>query len=77
VIQFHDEEGRADDDVSIMPVAGQQGVTFSAVAGDRRASGATAGAALDALAAQLPEDEAGTLVVIQSGKPDRFFGAAQ
>lgn len=64
--------------VSILPVQGERGgFTYRAVAGDRRASGATAGAALDALAAQLPHDEAGTLVLIQRWGPDRFFGEAQ
>lgn len=32
---------------------------------------------MDALTAQLFEDEAATLVIVQSLRPDRFFNAAQ
>jgi hypothetical protein len=42
-----------------------------------RSQGATAGQALDALTAQMSEQETGTLVIVQSGRPDRFFGVAQ
>jgi hypothetical protein len=64
--------------VSILPVQEERGrISYRAVAGDKRASGATAGAALDALAAQLPQDEVGTLVLIQHWGPDRFFGEAE
>ena len=52
-------------------------VLYHAVAGDKQSDGRTAGEALDALTAQLPLDEAATVVVIQSFKPDRFFNAAQ
>lgn len=52
-------------------------VRYRAVAGDLRSEGETAGQALDALTARLPEPDAGALVVIQSTKPDRFFTAAQ
>jgi len=40
--------------------------TFRAVAGDKQSVGRSAGEALDALTAQLPADEAGTLVVVQA-----------
>jgi hypothetical protein len=47
------------------------------VAGDKHSQGRTAGEALDALTAQLPQDESGTLVIVQSLRPDRFFNASQ
>ena len=64
--------------VEILPIATEKGETsYRAVAGDKRSEDATAGAALDALTAQMSEEESRTLVVIQSGRPDRFFGAVQ
>ena len=63
--------------VAILPVAAETGeVSYHAVAGERRSSGRTAGEALDALAAQLGDDDQ-TLVVIQTFRPDRFFPDAQ
>jgi hypothetical protein len=47
------------------------------VSGPYQSEGSTAGQALDALTATLPEPDAGALVVIQSLQPDRFFTAAQ
>lgn len=64
--------------VAILPVQAKEGaVSYRAVAGDKQSQGKTAGEALDALTAQLSEDEAGTLVVVQSFRPDRFFGVLQ
>jgi hypothetical protein len=63
--------------ITIMPVPTDEGVSYFAVAGGKRSEGATAGAALDALTAQLPADEASTLIVIQSRRPDQFFPAEQ
>jgi hypothetical protein len=64
--------------VAIVPIPTEKGgVSYRAVAGDKRSQGATAGAALDALTAQLTEEESRTLVVVQSGRPDRFFDASQ
>jgi hypothetical protein len=64
--------------VSILPVATDDGsVSYQAVAGERQSRGNTAGEALDALTAQLPEDEAGTLIIVQSRRPDRFFTATR
>ena len=64
--------------VAILPIpTGSGDVSYLAVAGDKRSQGNTAGAALDALASQLDEDEAGTLVIVQNRRPDRFFTAAQ
>lgn len=54
------------------PMAG-----YRAIAGKTQSVGRTAGEALDALTAQLGEAEAGTLVVVQHLRPDRFFTAAQ
>jgi len=50
---------------------------YRAVAGARHAVAKTVGAALDALAAQLPPEESGTLVVVQNHRPDQFFTAQQ
>ncbi len=64
--------------VAILPVPTENGnVCYQAVSGVKHSQGATAGEALDALAAQLPEDEAGTLVIVQSLRPDPLFCAGQ
>jgi hypothetical protein len=47
------------------------------VAGKIQSTGRTAGEALDALTAQLGEEEAGTLFIVQLQRPDRFFAAQQ
>lgn len=61
--------------LSVLNVGGES--EFRAIAGSRQSTGKTAGAALDALAAQLPQDARGTLVVVQHLQPDRFFTAEQ
>ena len=64
--------------VTIVPEgADVSGSRFRASARGRESVGRTPGEALDALAGQLTEEEAGTLVVVQNMKPDRFFTAAQ
>jgi len=64
--------------VAILPVLAEEGsVSYCAVAGDKYSRGNTAGEALDALTAQLSEDEAGTLVIVQNLRPDLFFNAPQ
>jgi hypothetical protein len=63
--------------VAILPIPTETGVAYCAVAGDKRSQGATAGAALDALTAQLPPDGTDTLVIIQSHRPDQFFDKTQ
>jgi hypothetical protein len=64
--------------VAILPVLTPTGaITYRAVAGERQSQGRTAGEALDALTTQLPDEEVGTLVIVQSLRPDRFFGADQ
>lgn len=50
---------------------------FRAVAGEVQSLGATAGQALDALAAQLGGPTETTLVVVQPMRPDAFFTAQQ
>lgn len=64
--------------VAILPVPTEQGAfSYQAVAGNKRSQGATAGEALDALTAQLSEAESRTMVIVQSGRPDQFFGAPE
>jgi hypothetical protein len=63
--------------VAIVPEITEAGTTYRAVAGQKQSVGRTAGEALDALTAQLGEQENGTLVVVQNQKPDRFFSAEQ
>lgn len=50
---------------------------YRAVAGAKSSVGPTAGQALDALNAQLDDEEKKTLVVVQSFQPDLLFTAEQ
>jgi hypothetical protein len=64
--------------VAILPEPSEQGeMAYRAIAGGRQSLGRTAGAALDALTAQLSAGETGTMVVVQSQQPDEFFTAEQ
>ena len=63
--------------VAILPESSPNGVGYRAVAGQQQSFGATPGQAFDALATQLPEDNMGTVVIVQQMQPDRFFSAAQ
>ena len=64
--------------VAILPEPTTQGgVEYRAIAAGRQAVAQTAGAALDAVTAQLPVDEAGTLVIVQNHRPDQFFTVEQ
>ena len=64
--------------VSILPVTAEKGeVFYHAVTRDKKSQGKTAGEALDALTAQLSYDEASTLVILQSLRPDPLFNPAQ
>ena len=64
--------------VAILPIPTEKGnLSYRAVAGERQSHGRTAGEALDALTAQLSEEEDSTLIIVQSLRPDRFFNAAQ
>jgi hypothetical protein len=60
--------------VLILP---EESDSYRALSGDKQSTGRTPGQALDALRSQLTEDEAGTLVIVQGHKPDRFFNMAQ
>ena len=53
------------------------GVSYYAMAGEKRSFGHTAGEALDSLTSQLAHEETGTLVIVQSRQPDRFFNIRQ
>ncbi len=57
--------------------ADPESMPFRAVSGRNQAMGRTAGEALDALTAQLPEQGADTLVIVGNMSPDRFFTAGQ
>jgi hypothetical protein len=64
--------------VAILPENGKSAPTaYRAIAGRVQSVGKTAGEALDSLTAQLPDEEAGTLVVVQHLRPDAFFTADQ
>ena len=64
--------------VAILPIPTEHGeFSYCAIAGAKHAHGKTAGEALDALTAQLSADEASTLIIVQSLRPDCFFTAAQ
>jgi hypothetical protein len=51
--------------------------TYRAVGGNAQAAGRTAGEAVDALAARLPEGEGETLIIVRDLRADRFFPAEQ
>jgi hypothetical protein len=64
--------------VSILPVPGSEGqLSFHAVSGGKSSLGKTRGEALDAISAQLADEQDGTLVVVESFQPDRYFSAEQ
>lgn len=64
--------------VAILPLPAEKGAcSYRAIAGDKHGQGNTAGEALDALTAQLYGDEAGTMILVQSLRPDRYFTAVQ
>ena len=57
--------------------ADPESMPYRAVAGRNLAMGRTAGEALDALASQLSQEDADTLVIVRNMSPDRFFSAEQ
>ena len=64
--------------VAILPIPTEKGdLSYRAIAGEMQSQGRTAGEALDALTAQLSEDENSMLVIVQRLRPDRFFNEAQ
>ncbi len=60
--------------IAILP---EQTGSYRAIAGSRESTGGTAGQALDALTAQLRDDETGTLVIVQNQQADQFFTRSQ
>jgi hypothetical protein len=63
--------------VAIVPESnGSNGALFLAISGGQHSTGRTAGEALDALTSQLDDSSAGTLIVVQSFRPDQFFSEA-
>jgi DNA-binding IclR family transcriptional regulator len=64
--------------ITIVPERTEAGSTaYRAIAGQRQSLGKTAGEALDTLAAMLPDEERGTLIIVQDFQPDRFFTERQ
>jgi len=64
--------------LAIMPVPTEKGnVSYRGVSGAARSQGHTVGEAINALAMQLPDVDAGMLVVVQGLRPDRFFNSLQ
>jgi len=57
--------------------ADPESMPYRTVSGRNQAMGRTASEALDALAEQLPQEDAGTLVIVRNMSPDRFFSAEQ
>jgi hypothetical protein len=60
--------------VAIFPGTTEHGMEFQAVAGDKQSVGRTAGEALDALTPQLSQANAGAIIILQTWRPDEFFG---
>ncbi len=64
--------------VAILPIYDASGnKSYRAVAGNKQSIGKTAGQALDALTAELGENEFSALLLLQSFHPDQFFGVEQ
>ena len=62
--------------ITIVPTHHPEG-SFEAAQGTLSAQGRTAGEALDALTALLEKEPSTHVVIVQSGRPDRFFGVAE
>ncbi len=64
--------------VTIFPVPIESGATaYYAQSGDKQSIGETAGAALDAITAQLQDNVGSTVVILQKMQPDEFFTVSQ
>ena len=64
--------------VAIFPITSADGEpTFRAVARTGQSEGRTPGAALDAISSRLASPDGGTVVVIQTFRPDELFTAGQ
>jgi hypothetical protein len=78
-VQFPEKDHvRKNMTVAILPVPGEEGeLPFHAVSGGKSSLGRTRGEALDAISAQMADEQDGTFVVVQSFRPDRYFSASQ
>ncbi|HLJ56790.1 MAG TPA: hypothetical protein VKT77_17255 [Chthonomonadaceae bacterium] len=63
--------------IALLPERTDSSTSWRAIAGDKQSVGKTAGEALDAITSQLGEDEGGTLIIMQSHRPDEFFAKQQ
>lgn len=64
--------------VAILPEPAELGrMTYRAISGLQQSIGQTAGQALDALTASLPDSATSTMVIVQHQRPDEFFGVHQ
>jgi len=63
--------------IALLPERTDDSTSWRASAGDKQSVGRTAGEALDAIAAQLGDEEGGTLIIMQSQRPDEYFTVPQ
>ena len=63
--------------IAILPERTDDSTSWRAIAGDKQSVGRTAGEALDAIAAQLDDEAGGTLIIMQTQRPDRYFTAEE
>ena len=63
--------------IALLPERTDDSTSWRAISGEMQSVGRTAGEALDAIAAQLGEEEGGTLIIMQSRRPDKFFNQDQ
>ena len=60
--------------VSVLPITKDgDGASFRVVSGEKQSTGRTMGEALDALTAQLTDEEVGTLVIVRGSQADPLF----
>jgi predicted Zn-dependent protease with MMP-like domain len=63
--------------IALLPERTDDITSWRAIAGDKQAVGQTAGEALDAISAQLSDEDSGTLIIVQNRRPDEFFNQQQ
>jgi hypothetical protein len=63
--------------IALLPERTDDNTSWRAISGDKQAVGQTAGQALDAISAQLGDQESGTLIIVQNQRPDEFFNKQQ
>jgi hypothetical protein len=63
--------------IALLPERTAETLSWRAIAGEKQSVGRTAGEALDAITAQLNGEDDGTLIIMQSQRPDRFFTEQQ